>query len=247
MTTGVEPMLCLRGVRKVYGAGDALVTALDDISVQFAAGEFAAIMGPSGSGKSTLMHCAAGLDDPDAGQVLLGPVDLTQLGDRARARTRREQIGFVFQAYNLVPTVPVWLNVALPRILGSGSADRGAVDDVLARVGIAGTARRLPTQLSGGQQQRVAIARAVLSRPEVLFADEPTGALDTASRDEVLAMLRELVVERGSTILMVTHDPVVAAAADRVVFLRDGQIAGDSTARSATELGRELARLGGAG
>lgn len=247
MTTAAEPVVRLHEVRKVYGAGSAVVTALDDVSIEFAGGEFVAIMGPSGSGKSTLMHCAAGLDDPDAGQVMLGPVDLTQLGDRARARVRRERIGFVFQSYNLVPTLPVWMNVALPRVLGSGRPDPRAVDEVLARVGIVGTARRLPAQLSGGQQQRVAVARAVLSRPEVLFADEPTGALDTASRDEVLAMLRELVTERGTTIVMVTHDPVVAATADRVVFLRDGRIAGDSTVRSATELGRQLARLGGAG
>ena len=240
------PAVHLRDVRKVYGTGSALVTALDDVSIEFAAGEFAAIMGPSGSGKSTLMHCAAGLNDPDAGQVLLGQVDFTGLGDRARARVRRERIGFVFQAYNLVPTLPVWMNVALPRILSSVRTDRGAVDDVLARVGIAGTARRLPAHLSGGQQQRVAIARAVLSQPEVLFADEPTGALDTSSRDEVLSMLRELVTEHGTTILMVTHDPVVAAAADRVVFLRDGRIAGESVSRSASELGAQLTRLGSA-
>ncbi|GAA2273768.1 ABC transporter ATP-binding protein [Glycomyces scopariae] len=236
----------LQGVRKVYGTGSAAVTALDGLSIAFAPAEFTAIMGPSGSGKSTLMLCAAGLDEPDAGQVKLGSVDLAGLGDRERARVRRERTGFVFQSYNLVPTLPAWMNVALPGLMGGGRPDRRAVDDVLARVGIAGTARRLPAQLSGGQQQRVAVARAVLARPAVLFADEPTGALDTAARDEVLALLRGLAADHGTTIVMVTHDPVVAAAADRVVFLRDGRLAGDAGARSAAELGRELARLGGA-
>jgi putative ABC transport system ATP-binding protein len=242
--TGDAAAIALRDVSKTYGDAGARVVALDGVSIEFAAGTFTAIMGTSGSGKSTLLHCAAGLDDPDAGSIEVVGQDVVRLGDGARARLRRERVGFVFQSYNLVPTIPVWMNVGLPRILGGKRVDRRDADAALEAVGLPGTGRRLPAQLSGGQQQRVALARAVSSRPELLFADEPTGALDTTSRAEVLLLLRELVTDHGTTIVMVTHDPVTAAAADRVVFLRDGRIAGESASRDTLELGDRITRLG---
>ncbi|WP_423464879.1 ABC transporter ATP-binding protein [Promicromonospora sp. MS192] len=229
---------------KHHGAGTARVLGLWEVSVEFAPATFTAIMGPSGSGKTTLMHCAAGLDEPDEGSVVLAGHDVAGLGDRARSRLRREQVAFVFQDYNLVPTLPVWMNVALPRLVGGRRADRRAVAAALDRVGLSGVEHRLPGALSGGQQQRVAMARAVALRPRVLFADEPTGALDTGSRAQVLDLLRGLVDEAGTTVVMVTHDPVAAAAADRVVYLRDGRIVGESASRDAVELGGRLARLG---
>src|SRR4051794_7606814 len=222
MENGVE----LRGVTKRHGRGGAAVVALDDVSVAFGAGTFTAIMGPSGSGKSTLLQCAAGLDRPDRGEVLLDGVRVDTLGEAARSRLRREQVGFVFQAFNLLPALTAEQNVALPLRLAGTRVGRRELRQALENVGLADRARHRPSELSGGQQQRVAIARALLSRPRVLFADEPTGALDSASARVALKMLRALSDRDGQTIVMVTHDAVAAATADRVLFLADGRIVG---------------------
>ena len=225
--TMTEPAVLVRGLRKTYGRGGAGTVALDGIDLTFAAGAFTSIMGPSGSGKSTLLHCVAGLEDPDRGQVRLAGTDLSGLDEAARTVLRRGRIGFVFQSFNLVPTLTVAMNVALPLVLAGRRPDPAAVDAALASVGLAGTQRRRPVQLSGGQQQRVAIARALVVRPAVLFADEPTGALDSATGHEVLGLLRDLVDASGRSVVMVTHDPVAAARSDRVVFLVDGRVAGE--------------------
>jgi len=214
----------LDGVIKRHGRGAAAVVALDGVSARFDAGSFTAIMGPSGSGKSTLLQCAAGLDDVDAGEVVVDGVALGGLREAARARLRRERVGFVFQAFNLLPALTAEQNVALPLRLAGRRVPKRQAREALARVGLADRARHRPSELSGGQQQRVAIARALLIRPKVLFADEPTGALDSASAREALALLRGL---REQTIVMVTHDPVAAAHADRVLFLADGRIVGE--------------------
>jgi putative ABC transport system ATP-binding protein len=218
-----SPAIALRDVRKVYGRGDAAVVALDGISIGLAAGSFTAIMGPSGSGKSTLLHVAAGLDRPTSGTVALGDLDLAGLGERRLTILRRERIGFVFQAFNLMPSLTVTQNIGLPLRLDGRRARRSEVREVAARVGLDGRLGHRPSQLSGGQQQRVAIARALVTRPEVLFADEPTGALDSTSARTVPALLRAMV-DGGQTIVMVTHDPAAAAHADAVVFLRDGRV-----------------------
>lgn len=216
--------ITLRSLRKTYGRGDSAVHALNDVSLTFPRGTFTAIMGPSGSGKTTLLQCAAGLDQPDAGRVTLGDTDLTGLSEKRLAQVRRRQIGFVFQSFNLLPSLTAAQNVMLPLRLEGRRPRRGAVRDALARVGLQDRARHLPAQLSGGQQQRVAIARALMAEPPVIFADEPTGALDSRSAQEALVLLRELVEREGRTIVMVTHDPVAAATAGRVVFLADGRI-----------------------
>ncbi|RKQ93997.1 putative ABC transport system ATP-binding protein [Solirubrobacter pauli] len=220
MESGVE----LRDVTKRHGRGAAAVVALEGVTAHFERGSFTAIMGPSGSGKSTLLQCAAGLDEPDAGAVWVGGVELGRLGEAARARLRRESIGFVFQAFNLLPALTAEQNVALPLRLAGRRVPRRDVRAALASVGLEDRATHRPSELSGGQQQRVAIARALLSRPATLFADEPTGALDTTSAREALALLRAL---HDQTIVMVTHDAVAAAHADRVLFLADGRIAGE--------------------
>jgi putative ABC transport system ATP-binding protein len=201
------------------------VTALDAVTVALARGTFTAVMGPSGSGKSTLLQCAAGLDRPDEGRVTVAGQDLTRLSERRRTLLRRDRIGFVFQAFNLLPALTARQNVGLPMRLAGRSAKGTAVDDALAAVGLSARAGHRPHQLSGGQQQRVAIARALVGNPAVLFADEPTGALDIATGKEVLRLLRTLVDEHRQTIVMVTHDPVAAAAADRVLHLVDGRVA----------------------
>jgi putative ABC transport system ATP-binding protein len=221
MTT---PMVSLRDLRKEYRAGSDLVTALDGITVDLPAGTFTAIMGPSGSGKSTLLHCAAGLDRPTSGEVALDGVALTRLDETGLTVLRRERVGFVFQSFNLISSLTAGQNVALPARLAGRRVDPAELDAALARVGIADRARHRPVQLSGGQQQRVAIARALVTAPAVLFADEPTGALDAQSSRQVLALLRGLVDERGQTIVMVTHDPVAAATADQVLLLGDGRL-----------------------
>ncbi|MFE6713609.1 ABC transporter ATP-binding protein [Streptomyces sp. NPDC057695] len=203
------------------------VRALDGVDLDFRAGTFTAVMGPSGSGKSTLLQCAAGLDRPTSGQVEVGGVALEGLSERRLTLLRRDRIGFVFQAFNLLPALTAAQNVALPLRLAGRRPSRTEVGEALARVGLAGRERRRPGELSGGQQQRVAIARALITRPAVLFGDEPTGALDSTTSREVLDMLRELVDRDGQTIVMVTHDPVAAARADRVVFLVDGRVAGE--------------------
>ncbi|SQD94103.1 ABC transporter related [Parafrankia sp. Ea1.12] len=219
--------VALRGVSKVYGRRTAAVTALDDVTLAFVRGTFTAVMGPSGSGKSTLLQCAAGLDRPTAGEVFLDGENLARLSENALTVLRRDRVGFVFQAFNLVPSLTAELNVALPLRLAGRRPRRREVREVLAAVGLADRGRRRPAELSGGQQQRVAIARALVTRPSVLFADEPTGALDSTTGREVLTLLRGLVDRDGQTIVMVTHDPVAASHADRVVFLADGRPAGE--------------------
>jgi putative ABC transport system ATP-binding protein len=209
---------------KVYGSGETRVVALAGVSVDFARERFTAIMGPSGSGKSTLMHCLAALDDATSGTVVVGGVDLTGLGDRELTRLRRDRVGFVFQAFNLVPTLTARENITLPLDIAGRTPDPGWFDHVVSTVGLADRLDHKPSQLSGGQQQRVACARALVSRPDIVFADEPTGNLDSHSGAEVLSFLRRSVREFGQTVVMVTHDPVAASYADRVLFLGDGRI-----------------------
>ena len=237
--------VALRDVRKVYGRGEGAVVALDGVSAALSPGSFTAIMGPSGSGKSTLLNVAAGLDRPTSGSVVLGDTGLEHLSERRLTILRRERVGFVFQAYNLLPSLTVAQNIALPLRLGGQRPRRAAVREIAARVGLDKRLGDRPSQLSGGQQQRVAIARALITRPEVVFADEPTGALDTHTGHEVLALLREVVDEDGHTVVMVTHDPVAAAYADRVVLLADGRLAGALESPSADEVAEHLAHLGG--
>ena len=218
------------GLTKVYGTGDAAVRALDHVDVAFAAGRFTAIMGPSGSGKSTLMHCLAGLDTPTGGQVVLGDTDLTRLDDDALTVVRRTRLGFVFQAFNLLPTLDARANIALPLSLGGQKPDQIWFDGVVDVLGLGDRLTHRPNELSGGQQQRVALARGLVTKPDVLFADEPTGNLDSASGAQVLSFLRSSVRELDRTVVMVTHDPVAAAYADRVVLLAAGRIAGEIAA-----------------
>jgi putative ABC transport system ATP-binding protein len=239
-----EPVIALRDVRKVYGQGNGAVVALDGINVGLAPGSFTAIMGPSGSGKSTFLHVAAGLDRPTSGSVTLGDTELTKLSERRLTILRRKRIGFVFQAFNLMPSLTVAQNIGLPLRLDGRRPRRSDVRDVAAHVGLTERLRHRPAQLSGGQQQRVAIARALVTRPEVLFADEPTGALDIRTGRSVLALLRELVDREGQTVVMVTHDPAAATYADRVILLADGQIAGTLDGASADQVAERLAHLG---
>ena len=215
-----------RALTKVYGSGDVAVTALNQVSVDFARGAFTAIMGPSGSGKSTLMHLLAGLDSATSGQVVLGGTELTNLTDKQLTVLRRERIGFVFQAFNLLPMFTAAQNIALPSELAGSKIDQDWLDLLVGTFGLTDRLSHKPHQLSGGQQQRVAIARALSTRPDVVFADEPTGNLDSRSGVEVLSFLRRSVRELGQTIVMVTHDPAAASYADQVVLLADGQIAG---------------------
>ena len=215
-----------RGLRKTYGRGEAAVEALRGIDLDFPEGQFTAIMGPSGSGKSTLMHCLAGLDTADAGTIQLGGTELTGLGDRALTQLRRDRVGFVFQAFNLVPTLTARANITLPVALAGGKVDDAWFASLVGSLGLADRLEHKPHELSGGQQQRVAVARALLTRPAVVFADEPTGNLDSRSGAEVLGMLRRSSREMGQSIIMVTHDPVAASYADRVVLLADGVLVG---------------------
>jgi len=212
------------GLSKIYGEGDAAVRALDAVSVEFERARFTAIMGPSGSGKSTLLHCMAGLDTPTAGQVFIGDVDLTSLSEKALTLLRRRKIGFVFQAYNLVPTLTAAENITLPLDIAGEEPDKAWFDEVVDTVGIRDRLTHRPAELSGGQQQRVAGARALLSRPEIVFADEPTGNLDSKAGQEILAFLRSAVKDHDQTIVMVTHDASAASFADRIVFLGDGKV-----------------------
>jgi putative ABC transport system ATP-binding protein len=238
------PVVALHDVRKVHGEGDAAVVALDGVSIGFSPGSFTAIMGPSGSGKSTFLHVAAGLDRPTSGKVTLAGTDVTGLGERKLTILRRERVGFVFQAFNLMPSLTVTQNIGLPLRLDGRRPRRGQVREVAARVGLDKRLGHRPAQLSGGQQQRVAIARALVTRPEVVFADEPTGALDTQTGRGVLALLREVVDADGHTVVMVTHDPAAAAHADRVILLADGRIVGVLEAPTADEVAERLAHLG---
>ncbi|WP_030563733.1 ABC transporter ATP-binding protein [Streptomyces aureocirculatus] len=209
---------------KVYGQGETQVVALDQVSVDFGQGEFTAIMGPSGSGKSTLMHCVAGLDSFSGGSVRIGETELSSLKDKQLTKLRRDKIGFIFQAFNLLPTLTALENITLPMDIAGRKPDKQWLEQVISMVGLADRLSHRPTELSGGQQQRVAVARALASRPEIIFGDEPTGNLDSRSGAEVLGFLRNSVRELGQTVVMVTHDPVAASYADRVIFLADGRI-----------------------
>jgi len=209
---------------KIYGHGDAEVSALDRVSVEFESGRFSAIMGPSGSGKSTLLHCMAGLEPPTDGHVYIGDVDLTTLSEKQLTLLRRSKVGFIFQTFNLIPTLTAVENITLPLDIAGEDADGAWFDEVIDAVGLRDRLSHRPSELSGGQQQRVAGARALLSRPEIVYADEPTGNLDSKSGHELLGFLRDAVKEHGQTIVMVTHDATAASYADRVVFLADGRI-----------------------
>jgi putative ABC transport system ATP-binding protein len=225
-------------ITKVYGSGDTRVVALDTVDVTFPRGRFTAIMGPSGSGKSTLMHCMAGLDAIDTGRTLIGDVDLTSLDDKRLTMLRRDKVGFVFQAFNLLPTLTALENITLPMDIAGRKPDAQWLDTVIDTVGLRDRLAHRPSELSGGQQQRVACARALAARPAIIFADEPTGNLDSRSGAEVLGFLRMSVRELGQTIVMVTHDPVAASYADRVLFLSDGRVVDemqDPTADSVLE------------
>ena len=221
------------GLSKIYGAGETRVVALDSVSLEFGRGRFTAIMGPSGSGKSTLMHCMAGLDSISGGSARIGDTELSSLSDRQLTRLRRDSVGFVFQAFNLLPTLTALENITLPMAIAGRKPDQAWLETIVNTVGLSGRLSHRPSQLSGGQQQRVAVARALASRPEIVFADEPTGNLDSRSGAEILGFLRGSVRELGQTVVMVTHDPVAAAYADRVVFLADGRLTDELLAPTA--------------
>ncbi|URM89882.1 ABC transporter ATP-binding protein [Streptomyces sp. MRC013] len=232
VTTRSPHAVRLRALSKVYGRGDNAVAALQEVSHDFPGGTFTAVMGPSGSGKSTLMHCAAGLEPPTSGSVMIGNRDIGGWSERRLTRLRRAHIGFVFQEFNLVPALNVVDNVALPLRLAGRRPDSARLADILSRVGLGDRRRHRPAELSGGQQQRVAVARALITEPEIVFADEPTGALDRASGRDVLALLRDAVDGLGTTVVMVTHDPQAAAWADEVLVLADGRLADRLTGES---------------
>ncbi|MFJ9459755.1 ABC transporter ATP-binding protein [Kitasatospora sp. NPDC101447] len=236
--------ITLDAVSKVYGKGRGAVAALREVTVRLPRGGFTAVMGPSGSGKSTFLHCAAGLDRPSSGTVRLGDTDLSRLNETKLTELRRERAGFVFQSFNLVSSLTVEQNVTLPLRLAGRRADAGRLAGLLRRVGLQERAGHRPGQLSGGQQQRVAIARALISDPEVVFADEPTGSLDTMTAREVLTLLRQTVDELGQSIVMVTHDPVAASYADEVLFLADGRIVDTLSGPTPTEVADRMIRLG---
>lgn len=237
--------VALREVRQLYRRGQTAVRALDGVSAEFTRHSFTAVMGPSGSGKSTLLHCAAGLERPTSGSVRLAGQDLGRLSEKQLTRLRRSSVGFVFQAFNLVPALTVRENVLLPLRLAHVRWDSEWPDEIIRRVGLADRMRHRPAELSGGQEQRVAIARALVARPEVIFCDEPTGALDSSTAADVLGLLREAVDTGHQTAVMVTHDPVAASYADRVLFLADGTIVNDIAASEAGAIAERLARLGG--
>ncbi|WP_216843341.1 ABC transporter ATP-binding protein [Phytoactinopolyspora alkaliphila] len=243
-TVTTEPAIRLASVSKVYGDPANAVTALHDVSVQLDRGSFTAVMGPSGSGKSTFLHCAAGLDRPTSGAVTLGDTDLSGLGEKALTKIRRERVGFIFQSYNLLPSLTVEQNITLPLRLAGRPADHAWLSRVVADVGLSDRLAYRPSQLSGGQQQRVAIARALITRPDAIFADEPTGALDSRTGQQVLRLLREIVHAGGQTVLMVTHDPVVASFAQRVLFLADGRLAGALDEPSPETIAERMTHLG---
>ena len=232
----------LEAVRKIYGKGDSGVVALGGVTIGFPRGGFTAVMGPSGSGKSTFLHCAAGLDHPTSGSVVLDGQDLTGMNENHLTKLRRDRVGFIFQAFNLLPALTVEQNVTVPQLLAGRRPNRKHVHEVLDRVGLLERRKHLPAELSGGQQQRVAIARAIATRPAVIFADEPTGALDTRTAAQVLGLMRESVGEQ--TVIMVTHDPVAASYADRVVFLADGYVVGELQAPTADAVAEQMTHLG---
>ena len=232
------------GASKIYGSGDSEVRALDDVDVSFEKGKFTAIMGPSGSGKSTLMHCVAGLDSLTAGNVFISDTDLSSLNDKQLTELRRKKVGFIFQAFNLIPTLSAEENIMLPLTLGRSKGDRTWIDGVIDTISLRDRLKHRPSELSGGQQQRVAIARALASQPDIIFADEPTGNLDSKTGSEVLTFMRRAVSDLGQTIVMVTHDAVAASYADRIVFLADGKIAGEMFSPTAQKVLDYLKHLG---
>ncbi len=229
---------------KVYGRADATVRALDDLSVDFGAGEFTAIMGPSGSGKSTLLHCLAGLDTLTSGEVFIGDTELGALKDTELTLLRRRRVGFIFQSFNLVPTLNALDNITLPLAIAGVAADAALLDDVVTSVGLSDRLKHRPSELSGGQQQRVAAARALVSRPDIIFADEPTGNLDSRAGAELLGFLRTAVENFSQTIVMVTHDPLAAAHADRVVFIADGTTVDEMTSPTSDRILDVMKHLG---
>jgi putative ABC transport system ATP-binding protein len=229
---------------KIYGKGENEVRALDGVTVQFPKGVFTAIMGPSGSGKSTLMHCVAGLDTLTSGRVLIGDVDLSTLNERQLTQLRRDKVGFIFQAYNLVPTLNALENITLPLDLAGRKPDQTWLDNVIDTVGLRSRLKHRPSELSGGQQQRVAVARALGSRPEIIFADEPTGNLDSHAGSEILDFMRRAVRQLGQTIVMVTHDPVAASYSDHVLFLNDGRIVDEMAQPTAERVLDRMKRFG---
>ena len=232
------------GATKIYGSGDTEVRALDNIDVAFPQEQFTAIMGPSGSGKSTLMHCMAGLDDLTSGKVYIGDTDLTELNERELTLLRRSQIGFIFQAYNLVPTLNALENITLPLDLAGLEPDSAWVNRILEVVSLSDRLNHRPTELSGGQQQRVAVSRALASKPKIIFADEPTGNLDSKTGAEILEFMQLATKELQQTIVMVTHDPVAASYSDRVIFLADGQVVGELLEPTADSVLDQMRNLG---
>jgi len=232
------------GLSKFYGSGDAAVAALDNVSVGLGEGQFTAIMGPSGSGKSTLLHMLAGLDRPTSGEVYLGDTEITSLNDKALTLLRRDRIGFIFQSFNLLPTMTAAENIVLPMRIAGRKPDDHWVASIVETVGLTGRLSHRPSELSGGQQQRVAAARALASKPQIIFADEPTGALDSKSGAELLGFLRRAVSELGQTVVMVTHDPTAASYADRVIFLADGHVVDEMHAATADEVLDYMKHLG---
>lgn len=240
-----SPVISLTSVSKSFGHWDRAVQVVRNVSLEVVRSSFVAVMGPSGSGKSTLLHCAAGLDRATSGSLRLNGTELSALKESALARLRRSDVGFVFQAYNLIPSLTVRQNVALPLRLAGRRGNRAWVDELIGEVGLSAWARRRPAQLSGGQQQRVAVARALVTQPAVIFADEPTGALDSRSSRDVLGLLRRAVDLRQQTVVMVTHDPGAASVADRVVFMADGELAGQLESPSGpAQVAASLAALG---
>lgn len=248
MTMSAPPQLAAAGAvdaMKIYGSGDSEVRALDGVTVTFEPGRYSAIMGPSGSGKSTLLHCLAGLDTLTTGAVFIGETYLASLNDKELTELRRDQVGFIFQAYNLVPTLSAYENIILPLALGGSSGDQAWIDQVIDTVGLRNRLKHRPSELSGGQQQRVAVARALASRPKIIFADEPTGNLDSHSGAEILEFMRRAVTDLGQTIVMVTHDPGAASYADRVTFLADGKVVDEMLEPTAERVLDRMKRFGG--
>ncbi|AEG84574.1 ABC transporter ATP-binding protein [Corynebacterium ulcerans] len=243
ITDSKRPAARAVALTKSYGQGETMVRALDGIDVEFAANEFTAIMGPSGSGKSTLMHCMAGLDSVTSGSTFIGDTDLSQLKDKQMTALRRDRLGFIFQSFNLVPTLTAAENITLPRDIAGRKVDKAWFEEVTQRLGLSQRLNHRPAELSGGQQQRVACARALVAQPEIIFGDEPTGNLDSSSSAEVLSILRTAVDQDGQTVVIVTHDPRAASYADRVVFLADGRIVKELRAPSAEDILQTMASI----
>ena len=243
-TTTLDAAARCVDLSKIYGKGESEVRALDGVTISFPKGKFTAIMGPSGSGKSTLMHCCAGLDEATSGQVFVGDIEITTLAERALTQLRRDRLGFIFQAYNLVPTLNAIENITLPMMLAGRKGDQAWIDEVVSTVGLANRLKHRPSELSGGQQQRVAVARALASRPDIIFADEPTGNLDSKTGAEILSFMKRAATDMGQTIVMVTHDPIAASYTDAVLFLADGKLDGEMNEPTAQ---RVLDRMRGLG